>query len=70
MTIIPFVQGQKITRAVRSFLENYERRLESVPIPEKKDMTLMVVDKIVVGRRGERDSATVHHCLRSKRSRN
>ena len=42
-----------ITRTVRSFLESFEQKLESVSMFEKKELIRMVVEKIVVDREAD-----------------
>ena len=39
-----------LSRAVRAFLENFEEKMASVPMIEKKELIRMVVEKIIVDR--------------------
>ena len=42
------IESKKITQAVTSFLNSFEKRLETVPFVEKKELIRMVVEKILV----------------------
>ena len=40
-------------KAIRSFLESFEAKPESVPMFDKKELIRMVVEKIIVDREGK-----------------
>ena len=58
------IDGNSVRRAVVSFLEQFEKRFEQAPLPERKELLRMVVEKILVDREARKVSCYIRQLPR------